>query len=108
MKYSVTPHTDFRGAGVSVEKHAAAIRYATSTAEEAASYRLARLHSLESKVSSHGLRDIIAVVAVLDAFLSNVLYLGSPVYVLAKPAIYLTMLFRTCSETRSVPSAQSC
>lgn len=81
---AVTSHTDFGRGGIGVEKHTTTVRYATSTAEETAADWLARLHSLEGKVSSHRLGDVIAVIAVLDTLLSNVLYLGSPVVVLVK------------------------
>ena len=75
--------TNFGRVGVGVEKHTVSIWYAAGATEEAASYRLARLHSLEGEVSSHGLRDVIAVVTILNALLSNVLYLSSPVSWLA-------------------------
>ena len=105
---SVVRHTNFGGAGVSVEKHATTVRYATSTAEEAATDRLARLHGLEGKVSSHGLRNVVAVVTVLNALLGNVLYLGSPVCWSVELTIWLVEFRRTCSGTRSVLIAQSC
>ena len=79
-------HTNFRGVCVSVEKHAAAVWYSTSTPKEAASYRFTRLHGLERKVSSHRLGDVVAVVAVLNALLGNVLYLGPPVNMSVKSA----------------------
>jgi hypothetical protein len=72
--------TNFGRAGVSVEKHAAAIWCHSSTiaGQEARSHGLARFHSLKRQVSSHRLRNVVAVVAVLDALLGNVLYLSAP------------------------------
>ena len=100
--------TNFRGVCVGVKEHAAAIWHSTSTTKEAVSYRFAGLHSLESKVSSHRLGDIVAVIAVLNALLGNVLYLGSSVYMLVKPIRCWAMSVRTCSGTRFALSAQSC
>jgi hypothetical protein len=75
--------TNFRRASVSVEKHTAAVGHATRAAEEAVSHGLAGLHGLESEISSHRFRDVVAVITVLDALLGNVLYLCAPTLSLA-------------------------
>jgi hypothetical protein len=67
--------TNFGRVGVSVEKHTAAIGHTTRTPKEAGSHGLTRLHCLQSKISPHGLRDVVAIVTVLNALLRYVLNL---------------------------------
>lgn len=76
------PLTDFGRAGLGVEQHATAVRKGAATAEQVSSQWLARFNGLKSKITTHGLGDVIAVLAALDALLCNVLDLCSPASVL--------------------------
>lgn len=65
--------TNFGRVGVRVEKHSATVGHTTGAAKEIGPNGFARLHGLESKISAHGLWNIVAVIAVLYTLLGNVL-----------------------------------
>lgn len=100
--------TDFAGAAFRVEKHSTAISKASAT-QQITPKRLAGLHRLQSKVSTHRLGDVIAIFAILDALLGDVLYLRAPVILSATLVNqFHAHQLHTCSGTRSEQSAQSC
>lgn len=103
--------TDFGGAGIRVEKHAAAVgaHGTISAAKEALPQCLAGFHGLQCEVASHGLGNIVAIIAVLDTLLGDVLNLcaSADVSVHAYDG-YANFGCCTCSGTKSAPTAPSC